>query len=102
MNKTGFVDGECLTLEAVTNSDQEVAVQATWWRRSANVAEVTLIFPMKTWENAVYFVETADDAVFKRAFEQFKQDVAMVDLLEAAFAKAKEPKQAWRGISGRK
>lgn len=102
MNKTGFVEGECLTLEAVTNSDQEVAVQATWWRKSANVAEVTLIFPMKTWENAVYFVETADDAVFKRAFEQFKQDVAMVELLEAAFAKAKEHKPAWRGVNGRK
>lgn len=102
MNKTGFVDGECLTLEAVTNSDQEVAVQVTWWRKSVNVAEVTLIFPMKTWEKAVSFVEKADDAVFKRAFEQFKQDMAMVDLLEAAFANAKERKPLGRGLVGRR
>lgn len=66
------------------------------------MSEVTLIFQMKSLENAVYFVETADEAVFQRAFDQIKQDVAMVDLLEAAFAKAKEPKQAWRGMNGRK
>jgi len=102
MKKTGFIDGERVTLRAVNNSDLKVAVQATWWRTGCNVKAVTITYPMTVWANACRWVETADDERFRKAFEQLKQDAALVDMMENALTRAKEPSRNWRGMSGRK
>lgn len=102
MKKSGVVEGERITLKAVSNSEHAGAVQATWWLKEGHVKALTLVFPMSSYQAANNFVYAANESTFQRALDKLKAELDMVEMMNSALSRPVDQKKVERGLVARR